>query len=53
MTTAELLQKFKPKKSKIASNDMVPIIAHILKKLNPAKRSLPNKTYFYINNKNP
>ncbi|CAG7815140.1 unnamed protein product [Allacma fusca] len=50
MTVTELLQKFKSKKTKVSSKDMVTIIASILKKINPAKRMQNTKMYLYLKN---
>jgi len=51
MTVTELLQKFKSKKTKIPSHDMVNVIAHILKKINPVRRNQNQKMYLYLTNK--
>lgn len=52
ITVTELLQKFKSKKTKIPSQDMVNVIAHLLKKINPVKKTQNQKMYLYLNNKN-
>jgi len=51
MTVTELLHKFKSKKTKISSQDMVNVIAHILKKINPLKRVQNQKMYLSLSNK--
>lgn len=48
MTVTELLQKFKSKKTKISSHDMVNVVAQILKKINPVKRTQNQKMYLYL-----
>ena len=46
MTCADLLQKFKNKVS--TKSDLVTIMAQILKRLNPEKQTIKNKTYFSL-----
>ncbi|OXA65162.1 general transcription factor IIF subunit 1 [Folsomia candida] len=48
MTVTELLHKFKSKKTKISSQDMVNVVAHILKKINPVKRNQNSKMYLSL-----
>jgi len=48
MTVTELLHKFKSKKTKISSQDMVNVIASILKKVNPNKRNQNQKMYLSL-----
>lgn len=50
MTVTELLQKFKSKKTKVPSQDMVNVIAHLLKKINPVKKTQNQKMYLYLYN---
>ncbi|XP_077500306.1 transcription factor IIFalpha isoform X1 [Amblyomma americanum] len=45
MTTTELLQKFKSKKTGLSSDKLVNTIAQILKKLNPEKQTIKGKLY--------
>ena len=45
MTTTELLQKFKSKKLTLSSEQLVPSIAAILKKINPHKQMIKGKMY--------
>jgi len=45
MTTTELLQKFKSKKLTLSSEQLVPSIAQILKKINPHKQMVKGKMY--------
>jgi len=45
MTTTELLQKFKSKKLTLSSEQLVPSIAQILKKINPHKQMIKGKMY--------
>ncbi|KAF0307526.1 General transcription factor IIF subunit 1 [Amphibalanus amphitrite] len=49
MTTTELLQKFKSKKVGLSSDQLVPVIAQILKKINPNKQTIKGKMYLSIN----
>lgn len=48
MTTTELLQKFKSKKTGLSSDQLVTTIAKILKKLNPEKQKIKGKLYLSI-----
>ncbi|XP_037088073.1 general transcription factor IIF subunit 1-like [Pollicipes pollicipes] len=48
MTTTELLQKFKSKKVGLSSDQLVPVIAQILKKINPNKQTIKGKMYLSI-----
>jgi len=52
MTVTDLLQKFKSKKTKISSQDMVNVIASILKKINPSKVKRPQNQKMYLFLKN-
>ncbi|XP_068239913.1 general transcription factor IIF subunit 1-like isoform X2 [Palaemon carinicauda] len=49
MTTTELLQKFKVKKTGLGSDHLVHSIAQILKKLNPVKQVVKGKMYLSLN----
>lgn len=48
MTTTELLQKLKSKKTSLSSDQLVPQIAQILKKINPEKQMVKGKMYLSI-----
>lgn len=48
MTTTELLQKFKSKKTGLSSEQLVNIMTQILKKINPVKQMLKGKMYLSI-----
>lgn len=48
MTTTELLQKFKSKKTSLSSDQLVSQIAQILKKINPNKQTIKGKMYLSI-----
>ena len=48
MTIIELLQKFKGKKTGLSSDQLVSHIAQILKKINPVKQTIKDKTYLSI-----
>ncbi|XP_022672958.1 general transcription factor IIF subunit 1-like isoform X2 [Varroa jacobsoni] len=48
MTTTELLQKFKSKKTGLTSDQLVNLIAQILKRLNPEKQKIKDKLYLSI-----
>lgn len=48
MTTTELLQKFKSKKTGLSSEQLVNIMTQILKKINPIKQTLKGKMYLSI-----
>ncbi|KAG0724333.1 General transcription factor IIF subunit 1 [Chionoecetes opilio] len=45
MTTTELLQKCKSKKTSLSSEQLVHAIAHILKRINPSKQMVKGKMY--------
>ncbi|KAJ8910479.1 hypothetical protein NQ315_002732 [Exocentrus adspersus] len=48
MTTTELLQKFKSKKTGLSCEQLVNIMTQILKKINPVKQTLKGKMYLSI-----
>lgn len=48
MTTTELLQKFKTKKTGLSSEQLVNIMTQILKKINPVKQTVKGKMYLSI-----
>ncbi|XP_066592188.1 general transcription factor IIF subunit 1 [Prorops nasuta] len=48
MTTTELLQKFKSKKTGLTSEQLVNIMTQILKKINPTKQTIKDKMYLSI-----
>ncbi|XP_044760981.1 general transcription factor IIF subunit 1 [Coccinella septempunctata] len=48
MTTTELLQKFKSKKTGLSSEQLVNIMTQILKRINPVKQMLKGKMYLSI-----
>lgn len=48
MTTTELLQKFKCKKTGLSSDQLVHAIAQILKRINPAKQMVKGKMYLSL-----
>lgn len=48
MTTTELLQKFKSKKTGLTSEQLVNVMTQILKKINPTKQTFKNKMYLSI-----
>ena len=48
MTTTELLQKFKCKKTGLNSDQLVHAIAQILKRINPAKQMVKGKMYLSL-----
>ncbi|KAF5301162.1 hypothetical protein FQA39_LY10840 [Lamprigera yunnana] len=48
MTTTELLQKFKSKKTGLSSDQLVNIMTQILKKINPIKQTLKGKMYLSL-----
>lgn len=48
MTTTELLQKFKSKKTGLSSEQLVNLMTQILKKINPVKQTLKGKMYLSI-----
>ena len=49
MTTTELMKKFKSKKVGLSSDQLVPVIAQILRKINPNKQTIKGKMYLSIN----
>ncbi|XP_023012958.1 transcription factor IIFalpha [Leptinotarsa decemlineata] len=48
MTTTELLQKFKSKKTGLSGEQLVNIMTQILKRINPVKQTLKGKMYLSI-----
>ena len=48
MTTTELLQKFKSKKTGLTSEQLVNTMTGILKRINPMKQTIKNKMYLSI-----
>lgn len=48
MTTIELLQKFKSKKTGLSSEQLVNVMTQILKKINPVKQTLKGKMYLSL-----
>ncbi|XP_063229656.1 general transcription factor IIF subunit 1 isoform X2 [Bacillus rossius redtenbacheri] len=48
MTTTELLQKFKSKKTGLTSDQLVNIMTQILKRINPVKQMIKDKMYLSI-----
>nr|CAD7438742.1 unnamed protein product [Timema bartmani] len=48
MTTTELLQKFKSKKTGLTSDQLVNIMTQILKRINPVKQMIKGKMYLSI-----
>lgn len=48
MTTTELLQRFKSKKTGLSSEQLVNIMTQILKKINPVKQTIKGKMYLSI-----
>ncbi|KAF4530173.1 hypothetical protein B566_EDAN001432 [Ephemera danica] len=48
MTTTELLQKFKSKKTGMSSEQLVNVMTQILKKINPVKQTIKGKMYLSI-----
>ncbi|XP_043479540.1 general transcription factor IIF subunit 1-like [Leptopilina heterotoma] len=48
MTTTELLQKFKSKKTGLTSEQLVNTMTGILKRINPTKQTIKNKMYLFI-----
>ncbi|XP_035221478.1 general transcription factor IIF subunit 1-like [Stegodyphus dumicola] len=48
MTASELLQKFKSKKTKLSSDQLVPKIADVLKKMDLVKRNVKGKMYLSL-----
>ncbi|KAF7995331.1 hypothetical protein HCN44_006438 [Aphidius gifuensis] len=48
MTTTELLQKFKSKKTGMTSDELVQTMTQILKKINPTKQMIQHKMYLSL-----
>ena len=48
MTTTELLQKFRSKKTGLSSEQLVTAIAQILKRINPVKQMVKGKMYLSV-----
>ncbi|KAG8232359.1 hypothetical protein J437_LFUL008827, partial [Ladona fulva] len=48
MTTTELLQKFKSKKTGLSSEQLVTVMTQILKRINPIKQFIKGKMYLSI-----
>lgn len=48
MTTIELLQKFKSKKTGLSSEQLVNVMTQILKNINPDKQMIKKKMYLSI-----
>lgn len=48
MTTTELLQKFKGRKTGLSSEQLVNIMTQILKRINPTKQMIKSKMYLSI-----
>lgn len=48
MTTIELLQKFKCKKTGLSSEQLVNVMTQILKRINPVKQTIKNKMYLSL-----
>lgn len=48
MTTTELLQKFKSKKTGLTSEQLVNTMTGILKRINPTKQTIKSKMYLFI-----
>jgi transcription initiation factor TFIIF subunit alpha len=48
MTTTELLQKFKSKKTGLTSDQLVNVMTQILKRINPLKQTIKGKMYLSI-----
>lgn len=48
MTTTELLQKFKSKKTGLTSDQLVNVMTQILKRINPVKQTIKGKMYLSI-----
>ncbi|KAK7790747.1 hypothetical protein R5R35_013099 [Gryllus longicercus] len=53
MTTTELLQKFKTKKTGLTSEQLVNIMTQILKRINPVKQTIKGKMYLSIKAEGP
>ncbi|XP_041091634.1 general transcription factor IIF subunit 1 [Polyodon spathula] len=48
MTTKDLLKKFQTKRTGLSSEQTVNVLAQILKRLNPERKSIADKMHFYI-----
>lgn len=48
MTTTELLQKFKSKKTGLTSDQLVNVMTQILKRINPVRQTIKSKMYLSI-----
>lgn len=48
MTTTELLQKFKGRKTGLSSEQLVNVMTQILKRINPIRQTIKNKMYLSI-----
>lgn len=48
MTTTELLQKFKSKKTGLTSDQLVNVMTQILKRINPLKQTIKGKMYLSL-----
>lgn len=48
MTTKDLLKKFQTKKTGLSSEQTVNVLAQILKRLNPDRKTIHDKMHFYL-----
>jgi transcription initiation factor TFIIF subunit alpha len=48
MTTTELLQKFKSKKTGLSSEQLLKVMTQILKRINPVRQNIKGKMYLSI-----
>jgi transcription initiation factor TFIIF subunit alpha len=48
MTTTELLQKFKSKKTGMSSDQLLKLMTQILKRINPVRQTIKGKMYLSI-----
>jgi transcription initiation factor TFIIF subunit alpha len=48
MTTTELLQKFKSKKTGMSSEQLLKLMTQILKRINPLRQTIKGKMYLSI-----
>lgn len=48
MTTTELLQKFKSKKTGMSSEQLLKLMTQILKRINPVRQTIKGKMYLSI-----
>lgn len=48
MTTTELLQKFKSKKTGLTSEQLVNVMTQLLKKINPVKQTIKGKMFLSL-----